>query len=107
MFHSDVKLSGGQCCVSFPFSRPCFGTRISAFVLVCGHVLADVGLFALALVFLVMAFAILGCLGSEGMKNPISWDRNGKPIKQPYIYIMIIMIIIIVYYYYCYIIIVY
>jgi uncharacterized lipoprotein YehR (DUF1307 family) len=75
--------------------------------LVCGHVLADVGLFALALVFLVMAFAILGCLGSEGMKNPISWDRNGKPIKQPYIYIMIIMIIIIVYYYYCYIIIVY
>lgn len=34
-----------------------FSMRISAFVLVCGHVLADVGLFALALVFLVMAFA--------------------------------------------------
>lgn len=34
-----------------------FSMRISAFVLVCGQVLADVGLFALALVFLVMAFA--------------------------------------------------
>ncbi|CAJ1371643.1 unnamed protein product [Effrenium voratum] len=34
-----------------------FSMRISAFVLVCGHVLADVGLFALALVFLVLAFA--------------------------------------------------
>ncbi|CAJ1354837.1 unnamed protein product [Effrenium voratum] len=31
--------------------------RISAFVLVCGNVLADVGLFSLALVFLILAFA--------------------------------------------------
>ena len=34
-----------------------FSMRISAFVLVCGHVLADVGLFVLAIVFLVLAFA--------------------------------------------------
>ncbi|OLQ03853.1 hypothetical protein AK812_SmicGene13164 [Symbiodinium microadriaticum] len=31
--------------------------RISAFVLVCGNVLADVGLFSLALLFLILAFA--------------------------------------------------
>ena len=48
-------------------------TRISAFVLVCGQVLADVGLFALALVFLVMAFAILGSpeTTSGGMRGSL------------------------------------
>lgn len=34
-----------------------FSTRISAFILVCGHVIAEVGLFLLAMLFLLLAFS--------------------------------------------------
>jgi len=46
-----------------------FSMRISAFVLVCGHVLADVGLFALALSFLVLAFATAISSLKHGIEN--------------------------------------
>ena len=46
-----------------------FSMRISAFVLVCGHVLADVGLFVLALVFLVLAFATAISSLNHGLAN--------------------------------------
>ncbi|CAE7896453.1 cep120, partial [Symbiodinium sp. KB8] len=46
-----------------------FSMKISAFVLVCGHVLADVGLFVLAIVFLVLAFATAISSLNHGLSN--------------------------------------
>jgi len=46
-----------------------FSMKISAFVLVCGHVLADVGLFVLAIVFLVLAFATAISSLNHGLEN--------------------------------------